>query len=177
MSDCHSFGMPVQITFAQLCVWFYGLPWDPPRCNFERDLRQEIQQYYLDSFSAEWHDAFWNIQQSVEDDVIYRGLTVTTFIVFQTGAQVCRLGEMSTEEWWAFSFTPHASLLLARDAANIADLPQPPVPTWPNDRRMYGSRQCNWCGTTPTWEVEVKVHHTGILLCQRCVNSNYEGIW
>ena len=170
--------MPYSITFAQLVVWFYGFCFDTSSRS-EEDLREEMQHYYLESYQFEWEDTFWRLNGATDNDVVILGLTVSQVIVHLLAEQVKKFEEMSMAEWWAFSFVPHQSLrqrLHSNDAA-IHLQPQPPVPTWSDEDRAAVRRTCAMCGTAPRHDVNVRLHHAGDILCQNCVDTNYNGFW
>ena len=170
--------MPYSITFAQLVVWFYGSCFDTSSRS-EKELREEMQYYYLESYQQEWEDTFWRLNGATDNDVVILGLTVAQVIVHLLAEQVKKFEEMSMAEWWAFSFVPHQSLRqrLHSSHAAIHLQPQPPVPTWSDEDRAAVRRTCAMCGTAPRHDVYVGLHLSGDILCQNCVDTNFNGFW
>ena len=97
-------------------------------------------------------------------------MTVKKWIEDLVMAERNKIDLLGIDEWWAYEF--EALSLSDDEAESLLTMAQPPRPaSWPDpwDVRF----QCEMCGGRH----HVREHHSGQMLCQNCVDTDFNGVW
>ena len=89
------------------------------------ELRAHVTSYYLGTVCAAWREHYglpeFDFEGKVEDDLI--------FLKFKRA--YAKTKDLSLEEWWAFDFIPHPSVVCDEDSQALVAMEQPPLVSGP----------------------------------------------
>ena len=116
--------MPLTYTFGKIySLMFIKLGKKMPPVTPE--LRAHVTSYYLGSVCAAWREHYgmpeFDFEGEVEHDLI--------FLKFKRAWANTK--DLSLQEWWAFNFIPHPSVVQEDDVQALAAMEQPPLVSGP----------------------------------------------
>ena len=89
------------------------------------ELRAHVTSYYLSTVCAAWREHYalpeLDYPADIADDLIF----------LQFKREWAKTKDLSLEEWWAFDFIPHPSVVCDEDSQALVAMEQPPLVSGP----------------------------------------------
>ena len=139
----------------------------------EQDARDEIGYYLYDTLEARWFESYRSMHGLTPGDVIpgrCGGVSVKQWVTEIVRAERDKIDELGVDAWWAYELDP--TNMFEEEYQDVLRMQQPPrPPDWLDP--WEECPECDMCGGRH----RVSEHHTAMMLCETCVDSNFSGKW
>ena len=139
----------------------------------EQDTRDEIGYYLYDTLEARWFEMFRLTHGLSQSDVIpgdVGGMSVKEWVAAIVKTERDKIDELGVDAWWRFELDP--TVMSEDEYQEVLTMEQPPrPPDWLDP--WEECQKCEMCGGRH----RLSEHHSAMMLCETCVDSNFSGKW